>query len=121
MFEVSVTGHFDAAHSLRGYGGKCENVHGHRFEVIVTIAVPELNHIGLAYDFVDLKSRLKTVLDAFDHKHLNELQQFSVLNPSSENIAKAVYDGLKGELGEGVDLKAVDVWESPENHVRYCP
>ncbi len=120
MFEISVEGHFDAAHSLRDYGGKCENLHGHRFVVVVTLRTEKLNSTGLAYDFLDLKGHLKAVLEAFDHKNLNETAPFDRLNPSSENIAITVFERMNGRL-EGVRLISVDVWESPENHVRYVP
>ncbi len=120
MYELSVRQHFDAAHALRGYKGKCESLHGHRFEVSVTVTATQLNDIGIAYDFLDLKTHLKDLLSRFDHAYLNELSPFDKINPSSENIARNVFEGLKTRLdGAPVKLVAVDVWESPENHVRY--
>jgi 6-pyruvoyltetrahydropterin/6-carboxytetrahydropterin synthase len=121
MFEISVEGHFDAAHSLRGYGGKCEGLHGHRFRIIVTLETGALNEIGLAYDFVELKRHLEKVLEGFDHKHLNEVSPFDKINPSSENIAVTIFDRLNSLLGGAGSLTCVDVWESPENHVCYRP
>ena len=58
MYQVCVEGHFDAAHYLRDYGGKCENIHGHRFKVVVSLRAKKLNKIGLAYDFTELKRHL---------------------------------------------------------------
>ncbi len=121
MFEISVESHFDAAHSLRGYGGKCEELHGHRFRVAAALQVPKLNDIGLAFDFTELKAYLNKVLEAYDHHYLNEVPPFDSINPSSENIAITVYDRLRKRLGDAVSLDAVDVWESPENHARYHP
>jgi 6-pyruvoyltetrahydropterin/6-carboxytetrahydropterin synthase len=121
MYQVSVEGHFDAAHYLRDYGGKCENVHGHRFKVVVTLKATKLNEIGLAYDFVELKRHLDEVLAPFDHTSLNDVPPFDKLNPSSENIAVTIYDQLKGRFSEGASLSNVEVWESPQSFVTYSP
>lgn len=121
MYQVSVEGHFDAAHYLRDYGGKCENLHGHRFKVVVSLKVTKLNKIGLAYDFVELKRHLGEVLARFDHTSLNDVPPFDKINPSSENIAATVYEELKGSFFGGVSLSSVEVWESPESSVTYSP
>jgi 6-pyruvoyltetrahydropterin/6-carboxytetrahydropterin synthase len=119
MYQVSVEGHFDAAHYLRDYGGKCENLHGHRFKVVVSLKAESLNKTGLAYDFTELKRHLNEVLAPFDHTSLNEVKPFDKINPSSENIAREIYDQLQKRLSEGVLLSAVEVWESPESRVTY--
>jgi 6-pyruvoyltetrahydropterin/6-carboxytetrahydropterin synthase len=121
MYQVSVEGHFDAAHYLRDYGGKCENIHGHRFKVVVTLKTAKLNEIGLAYDFVELKRHLGEVLSQFDHTSLNDVPPFDKINPSSENIAATIYDQLKGRFSGEVSLSSVEVWESPQNCVTYRP
>jgi len=121
MYQVSVEGHFDAAHFLRDYGGKCENVHGHRFKVVVSLKAAKLNKVGLAYDFVELKRHLGEVLARFDHTSLNEVPPFDKINPSSENIAATIYEQLKGRFSGGVTLSSVEVWESPESRVTYSP
>jgi 6-pyruvoyltetrahydropterin/6-carboxytetrahydropterin synthase len=121
MYQVSVEGHFDAAHFLRDYGGKCENVHGHRFKVVVRLKAAKLNKVGLAYDFVELKRHLGEVLARFDHTSLNEVPPFDKINPSSENIAATIYEQLKGRFSGGVTLSSVEVWESPESRVTYSP
>jgi 6-pyruvoyltetrahydropterin/6-carboxytetrahydropterin synthase len=121
MYQVSVEGHFDAAHFLRDYGGKCENLHGHRFKVVVSLKTTKLNKIGLAYDFVELKRHLAEVLAQFDHTSLNEVPPFDKINPSSENVAATIYDQLKGRFSGGVTLSTVEVWESPESRVTYSP
>ena len=120
MFEISVEQHFDAAHFLRGYRGKCEAVHGHRFGVVVRIRAEGLNDIGIAYDFVELKQYLGDILSRFDHTCLNDIPPFDKLNPSSENIAATIYKELKPKLA-GVSLVAVEVWESPQTGVVYTP
>jgi 6-pyruvoyltetrahydropterin/6-carboxytetrahydropterin synthase len=122
VYTISVEQHFDAAHALRGYKGKCEALHGHRFRVVAKIEASTLDDIGLAYDFVELKSRLADVIARFDHINLNDIPPFDKLNPSSENIAATVYNELKSRLtGEKVSLTAIEVWESPENMVSYSP
>ena len=94
MFQVSVRQHFDAAHYLREYKGKCENLHGHRFEIVVTLEAERLNEIGLAFDFVELKNHLRKILSRFDHVCLNEIPPFNNITPSSENIALTIYQDL---------------------------
>lgn len=121
MYQVSVEGHFDAAHYLRDYGGKCENLHGHRFKVVVSLEANKLNKIGLAYDFTELKRHLAEVLARFDHTSINEVPPFDKINPSSENIAAEIYEQLKGRFSGGVSLSSVEVWESPESRVTYNP
>ena len=120
MYRISVEQHFDAAHYLRGYQGKCENMHGHRYKVVVKVDASELNDIGLAYDFVELKKHLAGVIDRFDHTCLNDAPPFDKLNPSAENIAADIYKELKSRLaGEPVTIVNVEVWESPHTGVIY--
>ncbi len=122
MFEISVRQHFDAAHALRGYQGKCENLHGHRYVVVVGVLAAQLNDIGLAYDFTELKRHLDGILSRFDHTNLNETSPFDKLNPSAENIATTIHSELQPLLsGAPVRISSVEVWESPENHVIYRP
>jgi 6-pyruvoyltetrahydropterin/6-carboxytetrahydropterin synthase len=120
MYKLSVEQHFDAAHALRGYKGKCENLHGHRFVVKVKVTASQLDDIGLAFDFTELKRMLKSILGRFDHTNLNETPPFDKINPSSENIARTVYESMKIELkNTPVKLAAVKVYESPESAVEY--
>jgi 6-pyruvoyltetrahydropterin/6-carboxytetrahydropterin synthase len=113
---------FDAAHYLRGYRGKCEAMHGHRFRVAVTVKASALDEIGLAYDFTGLKQHLRDILARFDHTCLNDVPPFDEINPSSENIAATIHQELKARLeGAQVKLTATEVWESPQNHITYCP
>lgn len=121
MYKVSVEQHFDAAHYLRDYHGKCENLHGHRFKVVVTLKAEKLNEIGLAYDFAELKCHMGEILAQFDHTCLNDVSPFDKLNPSSENIAAAIYDQLKPRFSGEVTLDSVEVWESPQSCVTYSP
>ena len=120
MYQITVEQHFDAAHALRGYKGKCENLHGHRFKVVARIKAAQLNEIGLAYDFRELKNNLNEVLERFDHINLNEVAPFNTINPSSENIAAMIYNELEPKI-KGASLVCVEVWESPESCAEYRP
>jgi 6-pyruvoyltetrahydropterin/6-carboxytetrahydropterin synthase len=120
MFRITVEQFMDAAHSLKGYQGKCEAVHGHRYRVSATLKAGGQDEIGLSYDFSEVKSRLRDILGRYDHTYLNDIPPFDGVNPSAENIARAVYDELKGKLsGEPVVLECVSVWETPEQGVEY--
>jgi len=115
MFELTVKSSFAAAHLLREYDGKCENIHGHNWLVEVKVAAKSLNEVGLAIDFKDLKAATERVLQHLDHKCLNEVEPFDELNPSSENIARWIFESLKQHLCDTrVSLKQVSVWENPD-------
>jgi len=120
MYQVRVKRHFDAAHALRGYKGKCETTHGHRYEVVVCLEADKLDETGLAYDFTALKRGLDPIMERLDHTYLNDIPPFDEMNPSSENIARVIYEGLAGSI-EGTELRSVEVWESPDAWVTYFP
>jgi 6-pyruvoyltetrahydropterin/6-carboxytetrahydropterin synthase len=122
MYEISVEQEFDAAHALRGYQGKCETLHGHRFRVVVTITARGLNEIGLAYDFTVLKRQLGDIIKSYDHTSLNDVPPFDIVNPSSENIAATIFGLMKSRLSNApVSLNRVEVWESPTSRAEYRP
>jgi 6-pyruvoyltetrahydropterin/6-carboxytetrahydropterin synthase len=122
MYQISIEQHFDAAHFLRGYQGKCEALHGHRFRVVVKIRASQVDDIGIAYDFTLLKRHLAGILARFDHTCLNDVPPFTEINPSSENIAVIIYGELQPRLDEApVAIADVEVWESPQSGVSYHP
>jgi 6-pyruvoyltetrahydropterin/6-carboxytetrahydropterin synthase len=124
MYEVSVDETFAAAHNLRNYKGKCENLHGHNYKVRVTLAGKELDAAGLLYDFVHLKQVIQGVIRSLDHKYLNELPPFDVLNPSAENIARFVYEQTAKQLpanANGTGVASITVWESDVTSATYRP
>jgi 6-pyruvoyltetrahydropterin/6-carboxytetrahydropterin synthase len=121
MYLVSVEKSFDAAHYIRGYGGRCEKLHGHRFKVVARLAIAKLNKIGLAFDFAELKKVLSEVISKYDHQCLNDLPPFNRVNPSSENIATEIYEELVPLFPSAVKLDSVEVWESPEACAIYKP
>ena len=121
MYQVSVEKDFDAAHYLRNYNGKCENMHGHRFRVVVHLVADKLNDIGLVYDFTELKKHLGDILAKYDHSCLNDVSPFDKLNPSSENIAETIFSQLRPLLPGEVTLLKTEVWESPQSCAVFIP
>lgn len=131
MFEVRVEADFAAAHFLRDYNGKCENLHGHNYKVFAHVRGQKLNEGGMLMDFSKLKGALRSVCKQLDHTNLNDLPVFDQ-NPSAERIAMYIYDGIISELKkEGQDLSfadgkinpvlfAVDVFETETSRARYC-
>ncbi|MGH9718674.1 MAG: 6-carboxytetrahydropterin synthase QueD [Bryobacteraceae bacterium] len=121
MFEVSVEETFAAGHALRGYKGKCENVHGHNYRVQITLEGPELDPIGLLVDFVDVKKRIRGVIEYLDHRFINDLAPFDVLNPSAENLAKYFYERIGATLDARVRIAQVKIWETDVTSATYRP
>jgi len=115
MYEIEVFSNFSAAHRLRDYKGKCENIHGHNWKVGVTISIAKLDKIGIAVDFGDVKRQLKEILKKFDHKNLNGLAYFRRVNPTSENLARFIYEQLKKRL----PVSSVSVWEAEDSKATY--
>lgn len=130
MFEVRVTADFAAAHFLRDYNGKCENLHGHNYKVYAHVKGPQLNEGGMLLDFSKLKAALRQVCKQLDHTNLNDMSVFDQ-NPSAERIAMYIYNGIIENLKkEGLDLSyqknkktpalyAVDVFETETSRARY--
>ncbi len=116
MYSIKVEGNFSAAHNLRGYRGKCEELHGHNWRVEVVVAKEELDKIGFVLDFRYLKSKVNKMLEKLDHKYLNDILYFKRVNPTSENIARYIYDNLKPKIS---NLKSITVWESENSSAVY--
>jgi len=121
MYELTVKDHFDAAHALRDYPGECCRLHGHTWDVEVTVRGEKLDGIGIVYDFKQLKDDLRAVLDDYDHAYLNEVPPFDELNATAENLARVVYERLAATVGEQVEVAEVAVWESPIAKPVYRP
>jgi 6-pyruvoyltetrahydropterin/6-carboxytetrahydropterin synthase len=122
MYEVSVDETFAAAHHLRNYHGKCEDLHGHNYKVRVVLAGKELDETGLLYDFVHLKGVIRGVIGSLDHKYLNELAPFDAVNPSAENVAKYIYERTSQGLlktPNGAGISHVTVWETDTSAATY--
>jgi len=116
MFSVKVEGEFSSAHNLREYKGKCEELHGHNWKAEVVVTGERLDKSGMLVDFTVLKKELGEILASLDHKYLNEIEYFKKVNPTSENIAKYIYDRIKGK---GLRIKSATVWESEKSCATY--
>ena len=123
MFQVTVEDTFAAGHYLRNYRGKCENPHGHNYKVRVTLWGEELDRAGLLLDFKDLKDVMRDTVDRLDHQMINDLEPFTVLNPSAENLARYFYDETQAKLRAAtngrVRVKDVTVWETDTTTATY--
>ena len=123
MYEVTVEAGFSSGHYLRNYKGKCENPHGHNYKVQVTLAGAELDAAGLLLDFKLLKHVLRPVIERIDHFMLNDLEPFTVLNPSAENLAKYFYDQTNEHLADltqgRVRVKDATIWETDTTKATY--
>ena len=113
MYELKITDQFAAAHQLRGIKGGCENLHGHNWKIEVTVAGSTLGHDGLLIDFRQIKNETKNILNALDHKFINDLEMFKAMEPSSENIARHIFESLSQKLNtEDIKISRVTAWES---------
>ncbi len=120
MYKITVLSHFSGAHRLRYLHGKCEELHGHNWKVEVSVVSNRLNKEGVVIDFNVLKQKVEKVLKPLDHTYLNDLPYFSGREPSSENIAKYIFDRLKAELkAHHAVLKEVTAWESETSSATY--
>lgn len=118
MYTVSVESKFSSAHNLRGYKGKCEDLHGHNWRVRVSVSSKELDEMGMVCDFTVIKKLLNRIVDGLDHKYLNDVGDFVVTNPTSENIAKYIFDEMC-RVSPGFEVKKVTVWETETSSATY--
>ena len=121
MFEVAVEQTFAAAHFLRNYKGKCENLHGHNYKVVVTFRGEQLDNAGMLMDFGEIKRRMREVTERLDHHNLNDLTPFDTVNPSAENIARYIFEEVHAGLAiqQQPLLREVKVWETDIQYAAY--
>lgn len=137
MYTLQTSAHFDSAHFLKGYEGKCSNLHGHRWKVEITVAAEELEEAGqtrgMIVDFKTLKDDLSNICEELDHcliiedgslksKTLEALKEegFRMVvmdfRPTAENMARFFYEEME-ERGYQVIL--AKVYETPNNCAGY--
>lgn len=120
MYKINVTSSFPGAHHLNGYPGACKNLHGHNWKVRVQLISQQTDELGMAIDFGIVKEYLRELMDKFDHQYLNDLEWFKIQNPTSENIAKVIYEELQSKLeNENIKMGEVEVWESDTTSIIY--
>lgn len=121
QFEVMIERNFSSAHQLRGYKGKCENLHGHNYKIEIYARGSELDNIGLLVDFGELKDAADDIVQYLDHRNINELPPFDVqLNPSAENLARYILEQVSRRVGdERVKVYKVRCFETPTSVATY--
>jgi len=121
MYTISVQAHYDSAHLLRDYEGKCARMHGHRYVVEVALQTPEVGDKGMAYDFGDFKGQLRDLAKRFDHQNLNEIPPFDEIESTAENQARFFFDEMKSRLPPELagGLVYARVSESPGQWAQY--
>ena len=120
MYELVVKSHFSAAHNLRDYGGACERLHGHNWHVEVFVRAAALGTGGMVLDFRILREEIEKVLETLDHQYLNDLPHFQKEEPSSENIARYIYEALESRLHpHKISPYKVTAWESEKAGASY--
>ncbi len=122
MYTIRTEDSFAAAHYIKDYHGKCENLHGHNYKVRIYVSGKKLSKGGMLIDFGILKKILKNILDEVDHKNLNEITYFSEREPSAEIIAEFIFNKADNELkkcSETSFLSRVDVFETDKNLAIY--
>ena len=119
VYKAFVETSFSAAHQLTGYKGSCGDLHGHTWKVRVEVETDRLDKIGMTIDFKDLKIRVDSVIKKFDHCCLNQIEPFDKENPTAENIARYVYNEMKENLPDSINISEVIVWESENYGIRY--
>ena len=120
LFEVMIERNFSSAHQLRGYRGKCENLHGHNYRIEIYARGRELDNIGLLVDFVELKAAADEVVQYLDHQNINELAPFDVVQPSAENLAKFILEQVGSKVGDDrVRIYKVRCFETPTSVATY--
>ena len=120
MFELKIITAFAAAHNLRDFRGKCESLHGHNWKVEVVVNGRDLDESGVVLDFAEIKAATKEVIDEIDHRYLNEIPFFTTHNPSSENIARYIFERLSEKINDNrVQVSRVSAWESEDACATY--
>jgi 6-pyruvoyltetrahydropterin/6-carboxytetrahydropterin synthase len=116
MYEIKIKTDFSAAHNLRDYHGKCEHLHGHNWIVEARFVFRSLCDDGMAMDFKEAKSLVNAAVEKFDHAYLNEIEALKRINPTSENIARLIYDCVKAKNS---NIKSISVWENEDSCATY--
>ncbi len=120
MYKINVSSTFSAAHKLNDYPGLCKNLHGHNWKVRIQICCSRTDQLGMALDFGIAKQHLRDLMEKLDHNYLNDLDFFQGINPTSENIARIIFNELKKEFNTAeAFVSEVEVWESDHSSVIY--
>lgn len=117
MHRVKIRTNFSSAHNLREYKGNCENLHGHNWKVEAYLKSETLDNLGMVEDFREFKKNMRIIMDDLDHKYINEIEYFKTVNPTSENIARYIFERL--EVIYGAKTDKVIVWENDDSAAEF--
>ena len=121
IYTLKVLADFASAHTLRDYPGACSRMHGHNWKIEAEVQATQLNEIGMAVDFKEIKREVRAIADELDHRYLNDLAPFQDINPTAENIARYFFQRLAQRLNnERVQVSALTIWETDRACVRYA-
>ncbi len=119
-YTLKVVSDFASAHTLRDYPGACSRMHGHNWKVEAEVEACQLNSVGMAIDFKEIRQQVRVLTDVLDHRYLNEIEPFDKINPTAENIAAFIFNGLAEALNdERIHVKAITLWETERACVRF--
>jgi len=120
MFVLKIVTDFASAHFLRDYPGNCANLHGHNWQIEVSVEAEELDESGMVIDFKTIKSKTKEVISKLDHKLLNDIKPFDKINPTAENIAKYCYQQISKQINtNNIKISLITIWETPRACASY--
>lgn len=120
LYTLTVVTDFSASHIIPGHPGKCARLHGHNWKVEISVQARELNDLGMAVDFADVKQVAKTVIDEVDHRHLNDIPPFNIISPTAENVSAWLHQRLSKLINtKNVTVSAVTLWETDRSRVQY--
>ncbi len=121
MYKISVQKKFSASHIIKDYPGECGRLHGHNWNVKVTVKAKELDNFGMAIDFKKLSQILNEVIKKLDHYHLNDIPPFTQIQPTAENLARFFYEEIKSKLTEykNIEIDSVEIWETEKYSAIY--
>ncbi len=120
-YQLKILTDFAAAHTLRDYPGACSRMHGHNWKVEVVVNAHKLNNMGMVIDFKEIKTETNKICDVLDHRYLNDIKPFDVINPTAENIAKYIYQKLDAVFkNKAANMQSVTLWETDRACVTYC-
>ena len=120
MYTLTTMVEFSSAHTLVGHSGPCKKMHGHNWKVEVEITGDKLDKIGMVVDFKEIRKATNLVVDELDHEFLNNLEPFSVDNPTAENIARYIFTKLSEEFSnKNVKVNSIKLWETDKSAVSY--
>ena len=120
MFKLIVKKEFSAAHILHGHPGDCKRMHGHNWLVEAEVRGSNTNEIGMVIDFKDIKKKLQVIIDKLDHQYLNDIEPFTIENPTAENISKYIYKELSKNINtDNIKVSEIKLWETSNSAVTY--